>query len=120
MKANYESCCKHKGYILPVYTESEDGYWLFYHPGTISDLQNLEPDTKIWGYWLNVTEDTFNYELLLTKKKLSIDAISIIMQENETILFLRRTLPLINNNPVDVPELFHDSILACLEKYGFT
>ena len=76
LNGNFESCRDHEGYVLPVYTESKDPYWLFYYPAKNSELQNLEPGTKISGYWLNLMEQ-FKYELLYSKNRMSIDAVSI-------------------------------------------
>ena len=125
MKANYESTCEHKGYILPVYTESEDPYWLFYYPGKISNLQNMEPETKVWGYWLNKTKKQLTYELILCKNTMSIDAINIIgtvfddeMNSHDPV-FLRKEVLLKSKSLVTVPESFHNRVIACLKEYGF-
>lgn len=124
MKANYESACEHKGYILPVYTESKDPYWLFYYPDKISNLQNMEPETKVWGYWLNKTKKHLTYELILCKNTMSIDAVNIIGKASQEIdshepLFLRKEVLLKRKSLVIVPEFFHNHIIACLKEYGF-
>lgn len=119
LNGNYESCCEHEGYVLPVYTESKDPYWLFYYPGKNSELQNLEPGTKINGYWLNLKEQ-HDYELLFSKNKMSIDAVSIISDsDEENNLILKQAIALWNKNVVTVPESFHNRVLACLETHGF-
>jgi hypothetical protein len=119
LNGNFESCRDHEGYVLPVYTESKDPYWLFYFPGKNSELQNLEPGTKISGYWLNLMEQ-FKYELLYSKNRMSIDAVSIISNSGEeNNLFLRQAIALRNKNVIIVPESFHKRVLACLETQGF-
>jgi hypothetical protein len=96
LNGNFESCRDHEGYVLPVYTKSKDPYWLFYYHGKNSELQNLEPGTKINGYWLNLMEQ-FKYELLYSKNKMSIDAVSIISNSGEEKnLFLRQAIALQN------------------------
>lgn len=121
LHANYESCSKHEGYILPVYTETEEAYWLFHHPGRKSELLNLQPDTKIWGYWLDATPEKLKYELLVSKEKISIEVISIISTENEQHghLSLKMHLDLKSKFFFSITQSFHDSIVACLEKHGF-
>ena len=119
LHGNFESCHDHQGYVLPVYTESKDPYWLFYYPGKNSELKNLEPGTKISGHWLNLVEQ-FKYELLYSKNTMSIDAVSIISTSSEEKdLFLRQAIALRNKNVITVPESFHKHVLACLETQGF-
>jgi hypothetical protein len=119
LNGNFESCRGHEGYVLPVYIESKDPYWLFYYPGKNSELQNLEPGTKISGYWLNQMEQ-FKSELLYSKNRMSIDAVSIISNSSEeNNLFLRQAIALWNKNVITVLESFHKRVLACLETQGF-
>ncbi|XP_028400764.1 uncharacterized protein LOC114523901 [Dendronephthya gigantea] len=122
LKGNYESACNHEGYIIPVYTESDKPYWLFYYPGKISNLLSLEPNAEVWGYWLNQTKEQWQYELIFSNKKMSINAINIIsVQENgssEPIL-LRRKIVLKRRSQVVVCQSFHDRVIACLENYGY-
>ena len=81
----------------------------------------MQPHTKIWGYWLDVTEDTIMYELLLSKDKVAIECINIIPQENDSnkYLFFRKTLLLRNKHTFKLPESFHYSIMASLKKKRF-
>lgn len=121
LHANYESYCNHEGYILPVYTEAEEPYWLFYHPGKKTELENLQPHDKLWGYWLNTTQK-LNYELLANEKA-SVNGISIIKYSNEQhssmYLSLRRSLELENKTTILISESFHENVVACLKKNGF-
>lgn len=119
LNGNFESCRDHEGYVLPVYTESEDPYWLFYYPGKNSELQNLEPGRKICGYWLDQMEKC-KYELLYSKNKMSIHAVSIISNSaEEKNLFLRQTIGLWNKNAITVSESFDRAVIACLKTQGY-
>ena len=124
LRANYETSCKHEGYILPIYTESVDPYWLFYFPGNLSDLhQSMQGDQQVWGYWFNTTKDAFTFQLLLSKKKVSIQPISVISSnqdgDSDTYLFLRQAVLLKNRSKFTMPEMFHNDILTCLDNQGF-
>ena len=125
LKTNHESCYNHEGYILPTYTLSAGEYWLFYYPGKLSEVKQLCDDQKIWGYWLNKRNENL-YELVLGKKKVSVNGISIIClndtQKNilgRVPLFIRRKLPLKDKSLTSISGIFHRSILTCLEKHGF-
>ena len=119
LKANYECACDHEGYILPVYTESKDLYWLFYFPGNISSLQGMQKETKIWGYWLDQTKEKLIYELILSTKTMSIDAINVIGGKTDEPLFLRGKVVLKNKSLFVLPESFHRRVIACLKEHGF-
>ena len=119
LKANFECACEHEGYILPVYTESKEPYWLFYYPGKISDLDGVQEETKIWGYWLDQTKEKLIYELILSAKTMSIDAINVIGEKTHEPLFLRRKVVLKNKSLLVLPESFHKRVIACLERHGF-
>ncbi|XP_028403475.1 uncharacterized protein LOC114526156 isoform X2 [Dendronephthya gigantea] len=121
LAANYKSFSNHKGYILPVYTDTEDAYWLFYFPDKMSDLLNQHSQQQIWGYWLNATEDKLTFKLIMSKNKVSIDTLNIITKENNSssFLFLQKTLLLKTKTTVNLPEPFHDQIYAILNEYGF-
>ena len=119
IKWSFESCCDREGYVLSVYTESEDPYWLFYYPGKNSELQNLEPGRKICGYWLNQMEKC-KYELLYSKNKMSINAVCIISNSaEEKNLFLGQTIGLWNKNTITVPESFDRAVIAFSKTQGY-
>lgn len=119
LQANYDHLRpNHEGYILPVYTESSEPYWLFYYPGKKSDIERNEPQTKILGYWLDRTKEKLKYQVLL--EKVSINHKNIIQGDDKTpFLALRKKVELRSESLVAVPECFNESILLCLKKQGF-
>ncbi|XP_028414282.1 uncharacterized protein LOC114537441 [Dendronephthya gigantea] len=117
--ANYQSSFRHKGYILPVYTETEDPYWLFYHPGTATEIESLSPEDSISGYWLD--KATSNLEFKLLHKKTSIKALNVICFDgNLGSLRLKKHLLLCNRTTIVLPVDFDTSIVKCLEHQGFS
>ncbi|XP_046861460.1 uncharacterized protein LOC124454735 [Xenia sp. Carnegie-2017] len=66
--ANCKSSRTHEGYILPVYTDSDEPYWLFYYPGAAEGIESLSTEDKIWGYWLDKTSSELTYKLIKTQK----------------------------------------------------
>ena len=41
LKSDFETCRNHCEYILPVYPDSDETYWLFfYHPGSAENVEN--------------------------------------------------------------------------------
>ena len=66
LTANYESSRVQQGYILPVYTDTDEPYWLFYYPGSADAIEALSAEDKIWGYWLDKTDDALTYDMLKT------------------------------------------------------
>ena len=72
LRGNHASCNNLIGYVLSTYTLSDDdAYWLFYYPGKISDIKELDDNEKISGYWLNKKNEKLKFKLLVSKKKLS-------------------------------------------------
>ena len=119
LQANYDRVRhNHEGYILPVYTETSEPYWLFYYPGKKSDIQRNAPQTKILGYWLDRTKEKLKYQVLL--EKVSINHKNIIQGDDKTpFLALQKKVELRSESLVAIPECFNDSILFFLKKQGF-
>ena len=64
--------------------------------------------------------EQFKSELLYSKNRMSIDAVSIISNSGEeNNLFLRQAIASGNKNVITVLESFHKRVLACLETQGF-
>lgn len=63
--ANYKISKAHRDYVLPVYTDTEEPYWLFYYPGNSTKIEGLHPEDRIWGNWLNKTHQRLQYKLLV-------------------------------------------------------
>ena len=117
--ANYQSSLSHKGYILPVYTETEDPYWLFYYPGTAMEIETLLPQDDISGYWLDKTTSKLEFKLL--HKKTSIKALNVVsLDSNLGSVRLKKNLVLCNDTTIVLPMDFDSSILRCLKKQGFS
>ncbi|XP_028416357.1 uncharacterized protein LOC114540361 [Dendronephthya gigantea] len=98
-KKNYEVTRAHCGYVLPVYnTTKAEPYWLFYHPGKAEEIENLQADDKIFGYWLDKdkTEQELCYKLLVEQDKTFIVALNMISKDQENLgtLRLRKALEL--------------------------
>ena len=93
LRGNHASCNNHIGYILSTYTLSDDdAYWLFYHPCKISDIKELDGKEKISGYRLNKTNEKLKFKLLVSKKKVSVNAMSIVCndpQEDAVLVAIR-------------------------------
>lgn len=120
--SNYKSTLAHHGYILPVYTDSDEPYWLFYHPGKSVEIEGIQPEDKVWGYWLDKTPQKLQYKLLVQNKTTSIVALNLIFYHDKELgsLRLRKSIPVKNGTEITLPSDFDKSILECLTKQGFT
>ena len=117
--ANYQSGLSHEGYVLPLYTESEEAFWLFYFPGSSCKIEKLHPEDKIWGYWLDKTSTELEYKLLHDKKA-CINALNVVTFNGEVgSLRLKHSIPLHNGATIALPLDFKLSILRCLNEQGF-
>ena len=82
LRGNHASCNNHIGYSLSTYTLSDDdAYWLFYYPDKISDIKELDDNEKNSGYWLKKTNKKLKFKLLVSKKKVSVNAMSIVCND---------------------------------------
>lgn len=118
--ANYQSGLTHKGYHLPVYTDTEEPYWLFYHPGSSSEIEKLLPEDRIWGYWLDKTSTKMEYKLLLSNEKACITALNVVCCDGELgSLRLKQNISVCDGATIVVPVDFDSSILTCLDEQGF-
>jgi hypothetical protein len=119
--ANYQSGLSHKGYTLPIYTDTEEDYWLFHFPGSSCDIEKLHSQDEIRGYWLDKTssESDLKYKLL-GDKEASIRALNVVCWDGELgSLRLKNNLPLSDGATVILPTHFHSSVLRCLNEQGF-
>lgn len=115
--ANYQCCLTHKGYVLPVYTDTSEPYWLFYYPGTSSEIEGFIPEDKIRGYWLNKSSD-LEYKVLASKT--SITALNVVCLNGELgTLRLKRNISIQEGSTISIPIEFNSSVLTCLEEQGF-
>lgn len=117
LTANYEHSKADNGYILPVYTDTEDPYWLFYHPGSGDAIEALSTEDKIWGYWLNKTNEKLTYNLMKNPKTFVIGLNLICLQEKE--LGSLRYKSGIVNTKITIPSSFDNCILQCLAEQDF-
>ena len=60
---NMKHSQEEKPLILPVYTEAEERFWLFYAITKPTQIQQTGPLTKITGYWLDL-RPTEGYKVL--------------------------------------------------------
>lgn len=95
LKAAYNTHNSHSKYIFPVCTVSEDKYWLFYSPGRMSDVTELQEYTRLSGYCLHPCSGLC-YKLLLSNEKEFIEGVNIIPRRIEPnhYLFLKKSLEL--------------------------
>ena len=115
--SNYQSSLTHQGYVLPVYTDTEEPYWLFYFPGGSCEMESLHSQDKIWGYWLDKTSN-LEYRLLLNRS--SIVALNVVCYDGELgSLRLKTNISLCDGVSIVLPSDFNASILRCLKEQGF-
>lgn len=119
LAANYESSRVHQGYILPVYTDTDEPYWLFYYPGSADAIEALSAEDKIWGYWLDKTNDALTYDMLKNVKTFIIGLNMICPQEKELGSLRYKSSILDTCNRITIPSSFDKSILECLAEQGF-
>lgn len=114
--SNYKSTMTHRGYILPAYTDSDEPYWLFFHAGKSVEIEGLQPEDTIWGYWLDKIPQKLQYKLLVPNKKTSIVALNLICHQNKELgsLRLRKSIPIKNGVEITLPSDFDQSIQECL------
>ena len=117
LTANYQSSRVHQGYILPVYTDTDEPYWLFYYPGSADAIEALSAEDKIWGYWLDKTDDALTYHMLKNVKTFIIGLNMICSQEKE--LGSLRYKSSISETRITIPSSFDKSILECSAEQGF-
>ena len=122
--SNYQSGLSHKGYTLPIYTDAEEDYWLFYFPGSSCDIEKLHSHDEIRGYWLDKSQKTsseseLKYKLL-GDKEASIRALNVVCWDGELgSLRFKNNHPLSDGATVILPTQFHSSVLRCLNEQGF-
>ncbi|XP_028394832.1 uncharacterized protein LOC114540760 isoform X2 [Dendronephthya gigantea] len=122
LESNFEAGRGHQGYILPVYTTTSDAYWLFYHPGTADEIENLQPEDPISGYWLDKTEQELHYKLLVEPQEASIVALNLINDNLSELGSLRVRKHLDTEDElrlIAVSADFDYSVKECLRKHGF-
>ena len=117
LTANYQSSRVHQGYILPVYTDTDEPYWLFYYPGSADAIEALSAEDKIWGYLLDKTDNALTYDMLKNVKTFIIGLNMICSQEKE--LGSLRYKSSISETRITIPSSFDKSILECLAEQGF-
>lgn len=119
--ANYKISKAHRGYVLPVYTDTEEPYWLFYYPGTSAKIEGLHPEDKISGHWFDKTHQKLQYELLVEKRETFITALNLVCPQNKELgsLRLKRSITVEKSATINVSLDFDTSILACLKRQGF-
>ena len=116
--SNYQSSLTHQGYVLPVYTDTEEPYWLFYFPGGSCEMESLHSQDKIWGCWLDKTSSNLEYRLLLNRS--SIVALNVVCYDGELgSLRFKTNISLCDGVSIVLPSDFHASILKCLKEQGF-
>ena len=116
--ANYKSGEAHQGYILPVYTDTDEPYWLFYYPGSAEGIELLSTEDKISGYWLDKTNEEFYNTYKLLNEETCIVGLNVICDQDKEpgTLRLRRS---ILNDRISIPSSFDTSVLECLAKQDF-
>ena len=117
LAANYESSRFHQGYILPVYTDTDEPFWLFYYPTSADAFEALSAEDKIWGYWLDKRNEALTYDILENVKTCIIGLNMICSQEKE-IDSLRYKSSILDAR-INIPSSFDKSILECLAEQGF-
>jgi hypothetical protein len=117
LTANYEHSKAHNGYILPVYTDTEDPYWLFYYPGSGDAIEAWSHEDKIWGYWLDKTDEKLTYNLMKNLKTFVMGVNLICFQEKE--LGSLRYRSCIVDTQITIPLSFDKCILQCLAEQNF-
>ena len=116
--SNYQSSLTHQGYVLPVYTDTEEPYWLFYFPGGSCEMESLHSQDMIWEYWLDKTSSNLEYRLLLNRS--SIVALNVVCYDGELgSLMFKTIISLCDGASIVLPSDFHASILKCLKEQGF-
>lgn len=115
--ANCKSSRTHEGYILPVYTDSDEPYWLFYYPGAAEGIESLSTEDKIWGYWLDKTSSELTYKLIKTQKT-NIIGLNLICYQDKELGTLRLKTKIFTSQ-ISIPFGFHTSVLECLAKQDF-
>ncbi|XP_028416465.1 uncharacterized protein LOC114540547 [Dendronephthya gigantea] len=117
--ANYKSGEAHQGYILPVYTDTDEPYWLFYYPGSADGIELLSTEDKIFGYWLDKTKKEFtNTTYKLLNEKTCIVGLNVISDQDKGPGTLRLKRAILNGQ-ISIPSSFDTSVLECLAKQDF-
>ena len=117
LKSNYETCRNHCGYILPVYPDSDEAYWLFFYPGSAENIENLQVHDKVLGYWLDKTSNELCYKLLLGRRKVYIVGLNLVSNNPDELgsLRLKTTLDAKDGAQITIPQEFDEAIKECIK-----
>jgi hypothetical protein len=104
-----------------VYTDTSDTFWLFYHPGTADEIENLRAEDQVTGYWLDKTQRELHYKLLVESRKASIVALNLISEDQDELGLprFRKHLDIKNDVATIISVDFDYSVKECLKKHGF-
>ena len=89
--------------------------------GDSAKLEGLHPDDKIWGHWMNKTDQELHYELLVEKKETAIKAVNLVCSHKKELgsLRVKKNVELKYGSRIMLPLSFDMTVLACLEEQGF-
>lgn len=98
--------------ILPVYTATDEPYWLFYFLGKLEVVCKANPGTKLTGYWFDLSDKGTTKYTLLSEKSCILGK-NVVKTDHGALYFINDT-ELLPGVSWDVPPIFHDTILGIL------
>ena len=116
--ANIQHSTEAQGLIVAVLAESEDEeFWLFYSTQNPSKLVKASSAYKVKGYWLD-QQGQSNYKLLNNHQDV-VTIANLIKNGPYGPLYFSHRMEISDDQYFNIPEVFHNAILAALRSGTF-